>query len=190
MIGRNETASKKARFWQSFVRSLKGKILYDLPSCTFESTRTWYHSSASDHHSYQAFTILPFSDTVDYNLDHETKQQNDKLNTTTASNCTFINMWLHWQDRKTSGQRKGTDRHAAACSPSCYLARTRTASPSTTTPPSPPRGSPSPDTATCPSTARPTATPPATSTLTTTPALSIGTGQVSERLLISLPCPV
>ncbi|XP_063365044.1 uncharacterized protein LOC134653578 isoform X4 [Cydia amplana] len=24
MIGRNETASKKARFWQSFVRSLKG----------------------------------------------------------------------------------------------------------------------------------------------------------------------
>lgn len=27
MIGRNETASKKARFWQSFVRSLKGKIM-------------------------------------------------------------------------------------------------------------------------------------------------------------------
>lgn len=26
MIGRNETASKKARFWQSFVRSLKGKL--------------------------------------------------------------------------------------------------------------------------------------------------------------------
>jgi len=24
MIGRNETASKKAKFWQSFVRSLKG----------------------------------------------------------------------------------------------------------------------------------------------------------------------
>lgn len=27
MIGRNETASKKAKFWQSYIRSLKGKIL-------------------------------------------------------------------------------------------------------------------------------------------------------------------
>lgn len=27
MIGRNETPSKKARFWQSFVRSLKGTLL-------------------------------------------------------------------------------------------------------------------------------------------------------------------
>lgn len=25
MIGRNETASKKAKFWQSYIRSLKGE---------------------------------------------------------------------------------------------------------------------------------------------------------------------
>lgn len=29
MIGRNETASKKAKFWQSFVGSLKGKFLVE-----------------------------------------------------------------------------------------------------------------------------------------------------------------
>lgn len=28
MIGRNEPVSKKAKFWQSYVRSLKGNIIF------------------------------------------------------------------------------------------------------------------------------------------------------------------
>lgn len=36
MIGRNETPTKKAKFWQSYVRSLKGEYsLYMFPPCNF-----------------------------------------------------------------------------------------------------------------------------------------------------------
>lgn len=41
MIGRNETPSKKAKFWQSYVRSLKGKHNepnnFDLKDLDFET---------------------------------------------------------------------------------------------------------------------------------------------------------
>lgn len=113
------------------------------------------------------------------------EQQLQKLNCTSPLHPIFtleykqvMNNIFSDQDRKTSGQTRGTGPPVAACSRSCRL-HIRTPSRSLTTLSTQRKGSQSLATATCQCTARYTATPLAPSTLTTTPRLWIGTGQVS-----------
>lgn len=141
MIGRNESPSKKARFWQSFVRSLKGNNLIN--SICF----MYFSSKLNKVLIWNYIALIIFSIDV-------------------------------IQDRKTSEPRRDTGHPAAVCSPNC-CPPTPTANLSTTTPSAPLRGSPSPDTATCPSTVKSTATLRVPSTPTTIPAPSNSTDQVS-----------
>lgn len=152
MIGRNETPSKKARFWQSFVRSLKGKHK------KLQFIYNWIIKWTMSHHT---------------PCNSRNPCENHKISKV---------QHFSPQDRKTSEPRRGTGPAAVACSPSSWALATPTASPSTTTPSAPPSASPSPGTATCPSTARPTGTPHAPSTPTTTRAPLTRTGQVSTTV--------
>lgn len=47
MIGRNETPSKKAKFWQSYIRSLKGNISYS--ACPSEMQNWWEQKKYFPH---------------------------------------------------------------------------------------------------------------------------------------------